>query len=220
MPFTTVLSRTQFSRLQPPNLLQLPNLKLLKAKAPRTQPSQTHASQTHACDPQGHDTQNSRTLNWRTQTSGTLGTRSHFTRFPACDYRQLLSGVFLGFLATQVGCQAAKPVDSSSNGLVSQIDTTPIGTLQKRPSPTKEAIVYLQGTIGRRAPLLQGTMYELKDPTGSVWVRVQGMVPQADAKVTIKGTTRYQVIDQNGQSQKSLFIEQVELLKTQAPNQG
>jgi uncharacterized protein YdeI (BOF family) len=147
--------------------------------------------------------------------------RSHSTGPSVRDYRQLLSGVIcLGCLATQVGCQAAKPVGSSSNGLPSQVDTTPIGTLQKQTSSTQEATVYLKGTIGKRAPLLQGAVYELQDPTGSIWVRVQGTIPQSGANVTIKGTTRYQVIDQNGQSQKSLFIDQVDLLRTQAPTQG
>ncbi len=80
--------------------------------------------------------------------------------------------------------------------------------------------MYLKGTIGKRAPLLQGSVYELQDPSGSIWVRVQGTIPQSGAEVTIKGTTRYQVIDQNGQSQKSLFIDQVDLLRTQAPTQG
>jgi hypothetical protein len=140
--------------------------------------------------------------------------RSHSARASVRHDRQLWSGaICLGVLVTQVGCQAAKPVGSSSSDLPSQVDTTPIGTLQKQTSSTQAATVYLNGTIGKRAPLLQGAVYELQDPTGSIWVRVQGTMPQSGAKVTIKGTTRYQMIDQDGESQKSLFIDQVDLLR-------
>jgi uncharacterized protein YdeI (BOF family) len=154
--------------------------------------------------------------------SRTLPSKNQFPEIlPLRDRGWVLCAIGVGLLVTQVGCSAAKDAGTrlgSGLSVVPSVGTISISTLQK--TQVQDMTVYLKGKIGKQAPLIQGAVYELQDGTGSIWVRVQGPVPHPGHEVTIKGTVRYQAIDQNGQQQDALFIDQVDLLHTQGPTQS
>ncbi len=88
--------------------------------------------------------------------------------------------------------------------------TTSIETLQAQaPSPAgKTTAVYVKGKVGDRAPLLNGTVYELTDATGSIWVLTRAEVPKVGQEVVVKGVVRSQAITLNGQEQQTTYLEQ------------
>jgi hypothetical protein len=73
--------------------------------------------------------------------------------------------------------------------------------------------VYLKGKVGKQAPLLAGTAYELQDSTGSIWILTRDPLPKQGEEVVIKGKLRYQKIQLNGKEQGSPYIEQQEQLQ-------
>ncbi len=75
------------------------------------------------------------------------------------------------------------------------------------------ATVYLQGTVGDRAPLLQGQLYELQDPTGSIWVLSSNKTLKTGDRIRVKGQVRYQAIDLAGQDQGEAYIEEQQQLQ-------
>lgn len=70
--------------------------------------------------------------------------------------------------------------------------------------------VYLRGKIGNRVPLLGGTVYELQDQTGRIWVMAQQAVPGQGDEVTIRGNLRQQSIQVDGKQESVPYIEQLE----------
>ncbi len=68
--------------------------------------------------------------------------------------------------------------------------------------------VQLRGTVGNRAPLLQGQVYELQDETGKIWV----LSPNRDLKtgmpILIQGQVRYEAIEVEGQNLGEVYIEE------------
>jgi hypothetical protein len=79
--------------------------------------------------------------------------------------------------------------------------------------PVQGTAVLLQGKVGQYAPLLGGVVYELRDPTGSIWVLNQGPAPEQGNEVLIRGVLRYQSIPINQKEQGAVYVEQQELLK-------
>jgi hypothetical protein len=73
--------------------------------------------------------------------------------------------------------------------------------------------VYLQGTVGARAPLLKGQVYELQDQTGTVWVLSHMTQLQSGDRVLIKGRVRYQAIEIAGQNLGDVYIEEQQQLE-------
>jgi uncharacterized protein YdeI (BOF family) len=127
-----------------------------------------------------------------------------------------ISGILLGILMTQGGCRQIESTGTKLGVPIAvNVNTISIADLEK--TAPEDTTVYLKGTIGKHAPILQGAVYELRDSTGSVWVRAQGTVPNPGDQVTIKGITRYKPIEQNGQQQRSLFVDQQDVLQTQPP---
>lgn len=74
-------------------------------------------------------------------------------------------------------------------------------------------IVYLQGTVGARAPLLKGQVYELQDQTGRIWVLSHMTQLKSGDRVLIKGRVRYQAIDIAGQNLGDVYIEEQQQLE-------
>lgn len=68
--------------------------------------------------------------------------------------------------------------------------------------------VYLEGTIGQLAPLLDGQLYELKDGTGSIWVLSRTPNLRPGDQVLIKGRVRYQTIEIGNQDRSEVYIEE------------
>jgi hypothetical protein len=72
--------------------------------------------------------------------------------------------------------------------------------------------VYLQGTVGKQAPLLKGQLYELKDATGKIWVLSSTQPLRVDSLIRIKGKVRYQKIEIAGQNLGEAYIEEQQRL--------
>lgn len=77
--------------------------------------------------------------------------------------------------------------------------------------------VRLQGTVGERAPLLKGQVYELQDRTGKIWV----LSPTANLKtgdsITIQGRVRYEPIEIAGQNLGEVYIEEQRQFAPESP---
>ncbi len=80
-----------------------------------------------------------------------------------------------------------------------------IGELQKAP---RQSVVSLRGKVGQQATIVGGTVYELQDPSGSIWVLSRQAAPKPGEEVSIRGILRYESIPLNGKEQGSLYVEQ------------
>jgi uncharacterized protein YdeI (BOF family) len=83
--------------------------------------------------------------------------------------------------------------------------TVPIETIARQPQ--SDQVIYLRGSIGRTVPLLQGTVYELQDATGRIWVLSRNQVPKTGTEVLIRGIVRQEAIPAH-LGAASIFIEQ------------
>ena len=68
--------------------------------------------------------------------------------------------------------------------------------------------VCIEGTVGDRAPIVNGQLYQLKDSTGSIWIVSPDTGLQLGQSVKIKGTLQFQSIVIAGQEQGELYVEQ------------
>lgn len=78
------------------------------------------------------------------------------------------------------------------------------------------ATVYLQGTVGDQAPLLEAQLYELQDSTGKIWVLSHARPPQSGEQILIKGQVRYQAIEIAGQNFGDVYIEEEQQLEPES----
>jgi hypothetical protein len=85
---------------------------------------------------------------------------------------------------------------------------TPIGQLlsQGATSPSTAAQT-IRGTVVIYAPLLTGSFYQLKDDSGSIWVRSSQVVAPGD-QVTIEGVPRHQAIQISNQEVGEVYFEE------------
>ncbi|MBD2022759.1 hypothetical protein H6F43_21485 [Leptolyngbya sp. FACHB-36] len=124
--------------------------------------------------------------------------------------RPLLLSMLIGL----VGCnQSSPPPLSLSDANVVQwaVAPTPIADVQ---TATKQnATVHLKGRVGNRVPIVGASVYELQDSTGSIWVLSTQSPPNSGDEVFIKGTLRSQRLQQNNQTQDSVYVEQQEQLQ-------
>lgn len=103
------------------------------------------------------------------------------------------------------------PLLGCSRPAISGADTSPeVATIaiQDVLSQGKDAIVTVKGTVGDRAPLLGGTVYELQDGTGKIWVLTKGQAPEKGQEIKVMGILRYKSIPIAGKEQGSLYLEQ------------
>lgn len=90
-------------------------------------------------------------------------------------------------------------------GRQADAQTISIRDIQTQPPGTSVA---LRGTAQTLAPLLGGTVYELQDGTGSVWVLTRQTPPTPGQEITVQGTLRRQALPYSGFETQSLYIEQ------------
>ncbi|MGI0485648.1 hypothetical protein ACN4EK_09450 [Pantanalinema rosaneae CENA516] len=127
-------------------------------------------------------------------------------------FRSLIS-LRLAFVGLLIGCMGCQPIASSSDSALLPKFTANTVSIRELSRPTQASpTVYLKGTVKNRAPLLDGTVYELTDDTGSIWVLAKTAIPDAGEEVTIKGVLRYQTIQWEQREQNELYIEQQERL--------
>ncbi len=115
----------------------------------------------------------------------------------------------LGFLITLVSCGNQAASESARSGGMGEIvipTTTSILEVQK--TADRNSVVTVKGVVGDRVPILEGTVYELQDSTGKIWVLTQKQPPEPGQELTITGNLRFKSIPLNGQEQGSVYVEQ------------
>ena len=83
-------------------------------------------------------------------------------------------------------------------------------------NPNVDAIVYLQGQVINRAPLLGSGAYKLKDATGTIWVIANQSIPNVGDEVLIKGKLQFQSIPIGGQELGEVYVQEEQLLNRKA----
>jgi hypothetical protein len=61
-----------------------------------------------------------------------------------------------------------------------------------------EKSVRIEGTVQQHAPLLEGTLYQLSDPTGEVWIFSLEAPPEIGMTVLVEGILQYEQIIAGG----------------------
>jgi hypothetical protein len=84
---------------------------------------------------------------------------------------------------------------------------TPIARLQQ---PKQASVVYLQGLVGDRVPLLGSAAYQLKDQTGEVWVIAKNALPAPGERVSLKGEVKYMPIEMGKEVSQDLYVVELE----------
>lgn len=116
-----------------------------------------------------------------------------------------VGGLWLGVLLLLMGLPGCRMVST-------------VRQVQERPQRNWfTATVYLQGTVGDQAPLLDAQLYELQDSTGRIWVLSRTEPPlQSGEMVLIKGKVRYQDIEIAGQNLGDVYIEEEQRLEPES----
>jgi uncharacterized protein YdeI (BOF family) len=83
-------------------------------------------------------------------------------------------------------------------------------------NPNVDTIVYLQGQVTNRAPLLGSGAYQLKDTTGTIWVFTNQTLPNVGDQVSIKGKLQFQSIPIGVQELGEVYVQQEQLLNRKA----
>jgi len=117
--------------------------------------------------------------------------------------------ILLGMLGL-VGCSSGW-VGISLEGLPFLGRVTPIERIQSHAKA--DYIVRLRGTVGDRAPLLNGQVYQLQDSTGKIWVLSSDTTLETGDQVLIRGRVRFQSIPLAGQEQGEFYIEELSQLE-------
>ncbi|PZV12820.1 MAG: hypothetical protein DCF22_11600 [Leptolyngbya sp.] len=117
--------------------------------------------------------------------------------------------ILLGLLIALVSCGGQAASESNGTGGTGGIvmpKTTSIQEVQK--TADRNSVVTVKGVVGDRVPILNGTVYELQDSTGKIWVLTQKQPPNSGQEVIITGNLRFKSIPLNGQEQGSVYVEQ------------
>jgi len=106
--------------------------------------------------------------------------------------------IFKGLLLTLLGLGGCHP------------KITSIATLDQQ----KEAnsLVYVQGTVRDRAPLIKQTAYQLQDQTGKVWVMTTKLPPESGQTITIQAKIKSKSIVLQQQQSQELYLQEVRQL--------
>jgi hypothetical protein len=73
--------------------------------------------------------------------------------------------------------------------------------------------VRLRGTVGDRAPVLNGQVYQLQDSTGEIWVLTSDITLKTGDQVVVRGRVRYQSISLAGREQGEFYVEELSQLE-------
>lgn len=72
--------------------------------------------------------------------------------------------------------------------------------------------VSLQGTVGDRAPLIGGQVYQLRDKTGEVWVLTQQQTPQSGDRIRVQGQVKFESVPIAGLELGEVYIQEEQQL--------
>lgn len=112
------------------------------------------------------------------------------------------------------GCQDLSPEKTHNP------QTTPIKSLNRFPAQRKLKPILLQGKVVRQAPFLQGGAYLLQDKTGQIWVVTERMLPQTGADILLQGGQESKQIAIGKRKAREVYVQELERLSSQAPNQN
>ena len=133
------------------------------------------------------------------------------TYTPATHTQRSIATLLVLSLAGCASFSWSKP-GSSIQPVEFAIDTSTIATIKQ--SPQLNTIVQIKGRVSNRAPLLGKSVYELQDPTGSIWVLTKDTIPNVGDEIVLKGKLLYRSIPLNGKEEGSLYIEQQQQQRT------
>jgi hypothetical protein len=75
--------------------------------------------------------------------------------------------------------------------------------------------VYVQGNVGDRIPLVGSQVYEVEDPTGTIWVLTKEPAPNQGDQVLIEAKVRHEDIIVNAQDFGEAYLIEEKRLKTE-----
>lgn len=78
------------------------------------------------------------------------------------------------------------------------------------------AIVYLEGTVSDRVPLIDAQVYQLQDSTGAIWVLTDDLSLASGEQVRIRGKVRYAEFSSE-QPQGEFYIEEQRQVERSQP---
>lgn len=90
---------------------------------------------------------------------------------------------------------------------------TPIVELNDTQQP--DVLVYVEGTVRDRAPLLNQTAYELEDDTGKIWVVTSDSSPESGQRVAIQAKIKSKSIVLNQIQSEEVYLQEVRQLRPQ-----
>jgi hypothetical protein len=94
----------------------------------------------------------------------------------------------------------------------SNASVTPIARLEQQKEGAN--VVYLQGLVGDRVPLLGSAAYQLKDQTGEVWVIAKKALPATGERVSLKGEIKYMPVEMGKEVSQDLYVVELERMKS------
>lgn len=121
-----------------------------------------------------------------------------------------------------VGCSHANTevtIKEESAGLhlpsgIAQL-VRPVVTIQELTPAQSNDTVHIEGTVTGRAPLLSGSLYQVADDSGSVWVMSAEPAPATAAVVTVVGTLQLEPISIEDIDISDLYIQETSRTVTQ-----
>ncbi|HEY9751910.1 MAG TPA: hypothetical protein V6C46_03100 [Coleofasciculaceae cyanobacterium] len=112
-------------------------------------------------------------------------------------------------LLGSTGCATVTPISQlqrrSPDTVIASDSPNPLGLPFW---PRFHATVQLKGKVGRSVPLVEGSVYQLSDGTGEIWVVTRKKAPPVGSTVQINGKLRYQPFASGMPQQGAMFIEQ------------
>lgn len=120
----------------------------------------------------------------------------------------------LVLIAGLVGCSHAADVADSkdSTGLHLPSGMAQLGrptvTIQDLSPQQQNDTLQIEGTVGQQAPLLAGSMYQLQDDSGTIWVLSDDAPPAASSSVRVVGTLQVEPIRVEGIDISDFYVQE------------
>ncbi|MGD1941312.1 MAG: hypothetical protein ACFB0G_08355 [Leptolyngbyaceae cyanobacterium] len=131
------------------------------------------------------------------------------------------SGLSLAFLL--LGCSQPSETSAPSEAIgvhlpdrVSQLmgSTQPIESLSR---DRVDQTLQIEGTVLQAAPLLEDTLYQLTDATGTVWVRSAEAAPAVNDTVRVTGILQYEEIVVSGIDLGEYYLQETTRTAVETP---
>ena len=94
----------------------------------------------------------------------------------------------------------------------------PVNAIETLTPQTADTTVTIRGRVGKHAPFLNSSAYEVQDDSGSLWVVTTQPAPASGTKVLLKGQVRYQSIPLAGKEVGEVYLEESEILQQTPPS--